>query len=169
MFVCRFSLFIAAVLSFADSGECSGCHVAIGAPPNIFASNWSRRRAVGILNGVSPRTPAAMLNLPETFRLALTPAAVRLARLGVPRIQLLLGPQSIEQAAVAAGTSIPELKRECESFSAKCPLPGSAGDPNFVKWEAAINATLSRARTILPHTPGGNNTNIMWDIWNRTT
>ena len=146
-------------------GECSSCQVAI-LPEKIAPSSWPRRQAVGILNGVSSRTPSSILSFPETFRLALTPAAVRLARLNVPRIQLLLGPQSIEQAAVANGVTIAELKSECEAFSPKCPLPGSPGDPDFLKWEAAVNTTLIRAHNILQKNATANTTTIMWDIWN---
>ena len=108
-----------------------------------------RRRAAGVLAGLGPQTPVdtglAPLRLhtlrnpgrgPLPWRcdargcptpLTLLPV---LARARVERAQIILGPQLIEVACVAAGRNL----------STECPLPGAPGDADMGFWLDTVDA-----------------------------
>ena len=130
------------------------------------------RRNIGILNGLAASTPDAAISqlAPHSFRFEPAKQAdiVRLAqkRLGVGTVQFILGPYILSNRS---SLSLPELEAACwPNVSAECPLPGSAADPEFESWEAAITETVTSVLTTaaaaqaLGAAPG----EIIWDVCN---
>jgi hypothetical protein len=143
----------------------SACELVVS-PPGDQQAPAQRRRAVGVLNGVSPQTPDASIAQlgAHMFRVpAPSPVVPRLQSLGVPSIQLILGPQILEQQVMKQrGMNISALRAACQlpHRTLECPLPGTAADPEYKMWEAALTAKLEDVARL-------NRTGeIVYDIWN---
>ena len=156
------------VLVRQQVGRSVECHLEIGARPLPSATP---RRNVGFLIGVGPATPDDAITqlVPHVVRGPFssqpfwTQQATRLARLGVGTLQLILGPQILEQEWVAAepARNISALRAACwPHLDATCPLPGSVSDPHLKKWASAISQTMDAVER-LPFAD-----RVVYDIWN---
>ena len=149
-------------------GRSVECHLKIGALPLPSATS---RRNVGFLIGVGAATPddaitqlrPSVVRGPFSSQPFWTQQATRLARLGVGTLQLILGPQILEQDWVAAepGRNISALKAACwPDLDATCPLPGSVSDPHMNKWATAISQTMEAVEKLQLADK------VVYDIWN---
>ena len=145
---------------------CAGCRVSLTHQPLPHTRN------IGFLNGVKPDTPnEAIVQLaPHVVRLpSVAPPywsaqAARLAEdttrggLGVRTLQLILGPQILETRSPLNSSA---LTKACwPQLTPQCPLPGTAADPDYTQWEAAIADTLDQVHK------QGLADKVVYDIWN---
>ena len=150
------------------TGEEDGtvCRVTV-ALPSPGSEPVKRRRAVGVLGGISPQTPddrIAQLNMHTARVPAPSPFIPRLQKLGVESVQLILGPQILEQRVMKErGMNVSGLREACRlpHRTRDCPLPGTAADPDYKMWESALSAQLQRIDSL-----GVNRSGIVYDIWN---
>jgi hypothetical protein len=139
------------------------CTVNVSNQPSASLT-WSNQRAIGVLNGVSPNTPDGRITKLQasTYRFGANEinSIPRLAGLGVQSMQFILGPSIIEEALMANGTSLQQIKEACAKMTNKCPLPGSVGDPDFSLWEKTLTSTLVKIKEM------NLSTTTIYDIWN---
>ena len=123
-------------------------------------------RGIGFLNGVLSSTPNASITslAPHVVRLPLSlhdEQAFRLASaggLGVPTLQLIVGPQVLEERSALNSSA---LRAACwPILSPDCPLPGSAADPDYLHWESAVADAVS---AIQGRDYAGA---VRYDVWN---